>query len=177
MKKILAILLSALSMASAANAGMSVNLLGGMNFSNDKLDPAGVGVTTSPVGGITYGATLEFSVAPMINLEFGAIQTSNKSKSTIALGYQVTENKSLVIPLLVRFTALPIIDFGVGGYYATVPKTYKITETTIPGGTTGENDVTDASSNDYGLRARVRAKIPLAPMFGFLIDLNYTLVL
>ncbi len=173
MKKLALSVLSGVLMSGAAQAGMAVNVLGGLNFQNDSITPANVGVTTSAKGALTYGATFEMPVNPVMDFEFGALSVGSKTKSSTALGDATVSTRSVMIPVMLRFTALPILDFGVGGYYAILPSKYTIEGSTIPGLIDGDYTTTTAAKNDYGLRAGVRAKLPLAPLLHVLVDLSY----
>ena len=178
MKKILSLTVLGMMTVGTANAGMAVNVLGGMNYNKNSESPATAGQTTSAKGALSYGASFEFGVVPMFGVEVGVLSVGKSNKiDTGATGSAVSTIRAIQIPVMLRFTALPILDFGIGGYYGSSAKKYKISESTIAGVPDGSYDVDSAAyeSSDFGARASLRAKFPVAPMIGILLDVNYSM--
>lgn len=178
MKKLLGLAVLGILSIGTANAGMAVNVLGGLNYNKNSISPEDTTQTISSKGGLTYGATFEFSMVPMFSIELGALSVARVNKYDLgATGVATTTSRGLEIPLMFRFTALPILDFGIGGYYAKTPKKYKVSDSTIVGFPDGEYDIdpTEVESSDYGVRASVRGKFPVAPMIKILVDVNYSM--
>ncbi|MBS1961077.1 MAG: outer membrane beta-barrel protein [Bdellovibrionales bacterium] len=160
--------------AGTAQAGAMVNVLGGLNFQNDSIDPAQSGTTLSAQGGVSYGASVEFGMNPMLGLELGVFSMAKKTKATVAGAGEATATAhGIVFPVMVRFTALPVLDFGVGGYYATLSDKFTVSGSTIAGYPDGDQTSSTAEKSDYGLRAGVRAKLPVGPMLKVLVDASY----
>jgi hypothetical protein len=173
MKKLGVFVLTGILISGGAQAAMRVNLLGGLNFQNDSITPA-TGNTTSAVGALSYGVTFEAALNPAMAFEVGVFSMGSKTKTTVpGAGDATIGLRSTVIPVMIRFTALPIIDFGVGGYYGILPKTFTVENSTIAGLPNGSQTATSAASSDYGIRAGIRANIPFAPMIHGLVDVSY----
>lgn len=175
MKKLLSVLAIGFLGMSSAQAAVGVNVLGGLNFQNDSVDPQTTGTTTSAKGAVSYGATAEFAMNPMMGLEVGLFSMTSKTKYTTGSGDYTISAKSVMIPVMARFNALPVLDIGVGGYYAILPSKVTIEDSTVSGLSNGEITATSIEKGDYGLRVGARAKFPVAPMFKVLVDATYNL--
>lgn len=176
MKKILVILaLSTTALIGNANA-LELNVLGGLNYGGVSTSGAGYsGVSIKAKGALTFGATIQFNMMPAIALEVGAFSNGNKQTITVPGGSYDQDFRSLEIPLLVKFTGIPLVDFGGGVYYEMRPTTYNVTNSPFASPANGSNTVDQTSDelNDFGVKLNARLKIPLAPLFHFLVDGSY----
>lgn len=175
MKKLVTVLaVMTATVALDAQAFVHLNILGGPNFENDSVTPPPASQTASAVLGMTYGATLELDFSPMFSLETGFLSVGSKTKFESA-GMHYTQSMRLTeIPVLIRFTAFPLLDFGVGGYYATIPGTFQVEDSTFSGLANGTYNVPpNFIKRDYGLRGSVRLKLPLGATTRILADANY----
>lgn len=181
MKKI--VMATALSLVTlgTSQAGMHLNVMGGMNFANITVEPAVATTTYSAAGAISGGVTLDFGIAPMLAFEIGALSVGQSVKITStavgATGSYTRTQRAIEIPVMFRFTALPMLDLGVGGYYGMLPSKYKIEKSTITGVTDGEYTVDKDTyeTTDYGLRFGARFLLPMTPMARFLVDASYNM--
>jgi hypothetical protein len=173
MKKLVLIVLFGIFAASAAQAGARVNALGGITMAN----PSESGVT--PVStykaksAMTYGATVDFDVNPMIAIETGILSVGGKIEITTSGVVDTAVTRAIEVPFLVRFTALPILDFGVGGYYQKFNSTFELTDSAGTKTTYNWNTDFFNKTTDYGAKLSARLMLPLAPMIKFVVDANY----
>lgn len=141
MKKILILVaVFGMSLTDSAQAMLRFNLLAGANFADQAIDPEIPGVSTSSESAFAYGVTAEFDMGALLSFDVGAL----------SVGYK-TDKRALQIPALIRFTALPLLDFGGGLYYA------------LP----------EDQGSDIGFRLSARLKIPLTPITDLVLDGNY----
>ena len=178
MKKLIPLIVTSLLIASGAEAGVAVNLMGGLNFNKNSVTPASATNTVTAKSAVSYGATIEFGLAPMFAIETGILSIGRKNKVDVAgAGEATISSRGIEIPVMVRFTLLPVLDFGVGGYYGKGNSTFTVSGSTISGYADGEHtvDQTQTDLTDYGARASVRAKLPIAPMAKILFDGSYTM--
>lgn len=179
MKKILVILALSTSTLIGNASAMEVSVLGGLNYGGVSTSGTGYsGVTIKAKGALTFGATIQFNMMPAIALEVGAFSNGNKQSKTDGGGSYDQDFRSLEIPLLVKFTGVPFVDFGGGVYYEKIPTTFNVTNGTgaVPYAN-GSNTVDETANdlNDFGAKLNARLKIPLAPLFHFLVDGSYKL--
>lgn len=177
MKRILGIaLLSLLAVGSAYAASesrMSLNALAGLNFEGSSDTPASTTVTKSK-GALSYGATIEFAVAPMFALETGVFLNDNKEDNTTVLGTYTASVKSTEIPFLGKYST-PFFEIGAGGYYEMISNTKAtVTNSTVVAVPNGTYDLSpNLSSSDYGVKADARGKLPVSPTINVLLDASY----
>lgn len=159
----------AFGFASDANA-ISVSGVGLMTRGAPSFEPA-VTNLSSPLG-FGFGALAAFGVAPGFEAETGLLF----APTVFGQGDPATERKfqQVQIPLLLRFTAAPMVSVGAGGYYAM--NTGDL-ETTPAGGTTTTQPLenTNIGGSDLGLVGSVGVNFSLAPMVSFLVDARYLL--
>lgn len=171
MKKILAVLiLSTVSIGSAS--AIELNVLGGLTMGAPNVTGS---TTTYKSGmGLTYGATLGFGMMPGFGIETGVLSVEKKSKATPA-GETEDEmtNRAWEIPFLLRFTALPVLSFGAGGYYQLAGKTTKFKD--VATGVESEVRTSDFNKKrqDIGLKLNARGAFPVAPAISALLDVSY----
>ena len=186
MKRLIAIGLSLLfagTLCQKAQAGgaslVEVAGVGTVNFSTPRLSDAnGLPPTAiSPKMGLGVGALVYFPFFPGFNLETGVLYVSHRSNITLVgstpgqLGLT-----SLMVPVMIRFTALPVVSFGAGIYGAKgIGKVSSYDPAT--GNLITELTYAEANTSDFDLGAIVGASlnISLLPMTSILIDLNYYL--
>jgi hypothetical protein len=157
---------------SVAHAGLAVNVLGGLNF--DANSQSGSVYAYSPKPALTLGATVEFG-GPFISFETGLFSIGKKEEQKNGTIVATWSYRGWLIPALVRFTALPILSFGVGPYYAKFSDKVTISDSTSALTPNGEHTFASQgqSTSDYGLRADARAALTIAPLTNFLIDVYY----
>ena len=178
MKKLIPVVLS-LSMLPLQAQAFEVGVLGGITSSR----------TSAEIGPSTRNTTADYAFGAMADLplisplpgfivevdalvmrrkvEINNVQVLDASGS---LGNSVLSSASttyFMVPAIARFTALPIVNAGVGPYFAT--PLGKISTNT--NGQTQESD----SSTDLGLVASVQARIPLMPLIHAVVDGRYIL--
>lgn len=147
------LLLALVTLSSRAPAA-EFSAVGALNFNR------GAGAPTGAVGwasGTTFGGgvLLGQTANPFINLEGGFMFMPREyTEGFLQYGFSTLE-----FPVMLRVTALPILSFAAGGYYARVVD-HKGTDLII-------ND------NDAGLGLSVAVRFPIAPMIGLLFDGRY----
>lgn len=175
MKKHLVLFVFAAFVSSSAQAaigapGLQINGFYGVNNSKREEEPQQVSLKSK--FGTTYGGTIEFGMAPMISLETGVFFHQAKNDVTyLGIGW-TAEQDTMEVPLMFRLHLLPIVDFGIGGFWERGDDQTTISASTNPaavanGTTVGNKFVT------YGPKVGVRARIPLLPTLGFLVDASY----
>jgi len=170
MKKILAVLiLSTVSIGSAS--ALELSALGGLTMGGPNV--SGGAITYSNGTGITYGALLGFNMMPGFGFETGVLSIGKKFKSTNAGVESENTMRAWEVPLLLRFTALPVLSFGAGAYYQLSDKTVK--SKAVATGVETVYNVSDLSKKrqDIGLKANARAAFPMAPTLKIILDASY----
>ncbi len=175
MKKILALLVVSTVFAGSASA-LELNVLGGLNFANSSdSGPGYTGISSKAKAGITVGATVEFSLVPMFALEVGLFSNGNKKSVTSTLVNYDGSNRSLEIPLLLKFTGLPLAEFGAGLYYEKSPSNVTISNSTntvlLANGDFDQSSTYE--TGDMGIKLDARLKLPLMPLTSILVDASY----
>jgi hypothetical protein len=130
---------------------------------------------------IAYGAFAGLSMLPGFQVESGFMLTPRKYRATDSTsGVADTTSNQLIIPVLARFTALPLVSVGAGPYYAM--GTGQVSTTVTPvGGSAGDPVLTDYDStggikkSGFGLMASARLEIPFLPTISLLADARYLL--
>lgn len=175
MKKILMVLGVVAFTASNAHAVLKVNVLGGMNFADSSISGTAASTQVSPKAALSYGATVQFPMLPMFDLEAGILSVGKKSKFEAAGLAYTGSTRGWEIPVMLRFTMLPIVDFGAGVYYAMLGDEVEVTESNtalIPNGKRAVDKTTNETT-DIGAKLSARARMPIAPLTDFLVDLSY----
>jgi hypothetical protein len=125
--------------------------------------------STSSKFGLGLGAMVEFPLMPLLRLEVDALLVT---QSYTALGTDTT-HKYLQVPVLLRLTALPIINVGVGAFYAAGLGSIS----TTPSGSTVSVDrdysVAGLKKSDFGIMASVAADWSVAPLIALFADIRY----
>lgn len=172
-KILLVVLVSTYSMSSFADT-IELTVLGGMNAASEKLTINGAEYPNESKTGIAAAAFVGFSVVPqMLMLESG-LQYQKESFGFTALA-TTTKMTRLQIPLLVRFVGLPIVSFGVGGYYEMALG--DITMESTAGGATQSfsYDTLGYKTTNYGILLDARAGFDVAPLIKVVLDLRYNI--
>ncbi len=170
MKKLLALMVCGMVFSVGAEAA-SINVLGGITSGGPSV--SGIAGSTYKSGtGITYGATVDFGMMPAFAIETGILSVGKKFTQTTAGVGAVVTTRAYEVPLLLRFTALPILDFGGGVYYQSYNSTYDAEALGVK--TTGNSwSAAGLKSTDFGLKLSARLLLPIAPMLHFVIDGAY----
>ncbi len=142
--------------------GLSV--VGSFNATSVSTNPANSNLSGGT--GFGYGALAQYNLIPTFDLEVGALSTPVAFSQKVPGSSDIeTSSHYLQIPVMVRFTLLPIISAGAGLYYAfPVSKT----KTVGPTGTTEA----DAKS-DFGGTLSIALRFPLLPTLGITVDGRY----
>lgn len=174
-KKLLALIVLGAAVAGNASA-IEFNVLGGITSGHPVTSPAPTAPYKS-ASGVTYGATVGFHLTPGFGIETGLLSVGKKFTQDVANAAPITgielSYKAYEVPVLFRFTALPIVSFGAGGYYQNRAKTAKMKILGL--GTESDINLTDSgfANTDYGLKLNVRAAFPIMPTMKFLLDGSY----
>ncbi len=159
--------LAAVVFAQPAQAMVNVSAVGSFNITTTHLDPSNPLLITSAGNGFGGGALVSFGLMPAFELETGALYTPFVSHFGAAPIEANLTQKYIVIPVVARFTLLPIISVGAGISYGVKS-----------GDLTSDNSAfpfTGTAKNNLSLTGSVALRLPLAPMFGFLVDARYNL--
>ncbi len=158
---------------------LELGIEGGLAHTSSSVSPA-----TSTFGaGNTYvfGAFFDYGLATGFGLEVGAFMASRKLTASTTLtvaGVSQTFNGDLTyltyqFPVLMRFTLLPFVSFGVGGYYAMGAGNVTETVAGVAVPTTASFADAGLKTSDYGVEGDIRFRLPLLPLFGFVVDARY----
>lgn len=164
-------------LAAPAHNACAVTLsgVGLANFTNPTFS------TTSTTGlGLSGGATAGFGLLasselmPGFVLEIGALWVPRKFSNDDSSGQSLstTNAKWLEVPLLLRFTGLPLVSIGIGPYYAHGLGNVVISQPATPD-TSVDYSAVGQTQNDFGLEGSVGARIPVVPQIGIVADLRY----
>lgn len=157
---ILPIVLS-LFVSSSAQA-LEVIGVGGLNFHSPSVDKSG---TSSDSGtGLAAGVYLGWDLFPGFGMETGAIIARRKMTLNVSGAEQKVHYGSIEVPLMLRFTALPVLSVGGGLYHARNNRK-----------TNSGADDAGRKKGEFGTRLNARFTLPLLPLFGFVIEANYLL--
>lgn len=153
-----------------ARADMSVSAVGALNLTNFSVSPASPNLSIGTGTTFGFGALASTSFIPMFSLELGALYMPHKININDTNGNLISGESQtyLEVPLLLRFTALPIVSVGAGLYYA---HTLGNETLSAPGAT--DQSVSNATSSDFGLEASVAAGFPIFPTISVMGDLRY----
>jgi hypothetical protein len=173
------ITLIAFAAAAPAAHATSLSAVGVFNFSKVTEDPAGTGYTLGNSTGVGLGALLGAPLFPGLELQIGALYFPRGthvegSYAGFTAGNLNLTAKQLQVPVLVRFTLLPVLSAGVGAYYARALSDFELTGD-IAGVSIPSVTRTDLKKDDFGLVASVSANFPIVPLFSILVDARYLL--
>ncbi len=151
------------STSSQAHA-FGLSAVGSFNATTVSTDPANSNLSGGT--GVGYGGLAQYNLIPAFDLEVGVLSTPVKFSQKVPGSADIeTSSHYLQIPVMVRFTLLPIISAGAGLYYAFPLAKVK----TI--GPTGTVE-TDAKA-DMGATLSIALRFPLAPTLGIVVDGRY----
>jgi hypothetical protein len=171
MKKIVTLVLTGMILASSAQA-VELNVVGGLTMASPSANSTGVVYTSSSA--LTFGALLDFGFIPGFAIETGLLSVGEKFKET-TLGIDTNvKTRAWEVPVLLEFTALPLLNVGAGVYFQKYNGTF---DTDTNGVTTTGNSWTGANlkQNDFGAKINARLMLPIAPLTHFLVDASYKL--
>lgn len=156
--------------ASSAHA-FGLSAVGSYNIGNSSQDPATPGEEINTGTGFGFGGLIDFKVMTGFAFETGGLYTPiNKKVDAGILGSKEVNANTLIIPAVLRFTAIPIISVGAGFYYG-LPMGKVKTENATGGFSNSEAD----GVSDFGTVLSAAFRLPIAPTLGFLIDARYML--
>lgn len=145
----------------------------GLNLFSPKHAVNDVASTTySGKVGVGFGGFINFSLLPGFEVQTGAMYLKNPYSIASAPPLDVSYSV-LHVPVMVRFTALPIVSIGAGPYFNFLMGNVSVTNTVT--GTTTEftTAALNRSSNDMGIVVGAAADLPLAPMLKLVADVRY----
>lgn len=143
----------------------NLNVFGGLNRYNYKDTPSTTG-NLSNKWKISYGATLAFSVAPLVQLEGGIFQHYNgydRGTSTVSFS-------SYELPVMVRVVPFHFLNLGVGMYYENFGSDYETKTNTTTTKTQWSN--ANYKNSTIGLKWSARLVYAAAPLVGVFFDLS-----
>jgi hypothetical protein len=171
MKTFIPLILVSLMAVGSAQAA-HVNVEAGITMANPSSNATSP--TYSSGTGITGGATLEFALVPvLLDLEVGLLSVGYKFGATAGGVKSDVTTRAWEVPVMVRFVALPLVDFGAGLYFQKFNSTYDTDTAGVK--VTGLDWGSQAKTSDMGTKISARLMLPVAPMMHFLVDANYKL--
>ncbi len=156
--------------ASAFELGV-VGVLGYTTYAPSPADPTS---TYSANSGLGYGVLVDFPWVPrLLAVEGGLFYVPRSIHSVTSLGPADTTFNSLQIPVLVRFTGLPLVSFGAGGYFAggLVNTSVSMNGWANP----FDFSVVGLSQVDFGVLGSAALSLELLPGFNLYLDARYLL--
>ena len=174
--------------ASASALEFSPVLGLGLDMSSASTTVAGTSYGTNTKTSVGGGVLLDSGLAPMVSLEVGVLYlpinhglTVNITSPLTLSAPSETSYNALQIPVLMKFTLLPLVSFGAGAYYSKGLGSVKVHSDafTSAGLTFPASDTTESfadaslSDTDYGLMANAGMSFPFLPLMKFRADLNY----
>lgn len=165
MKSIHALILLVLISFSTAAKAFHVAPVVGVNFFSPKEELGGV--ANQNLGGrlgLGFGGLVDFSLFPGFQLQTGALLLNNNYQTLVVNVPNANFGiSSLHIPVMVRFSGLPIVSFGAGLYYGMFMGNVSRTDPTS-GALVSETTLEAAgiSSSDLGGIVSVGLDFPLA---------------
>jgi len=171
MKKLVPFLLAAVFTAGNAQA-IELNVLGGLTGSRPATSNTGATYTSRL--GLTFGATVDFNFIPMFAIETGLLNIGYNYRAASNVGGETDiSNRAWEVPVLLRYTALPIFDFGAGFYFQHYGTTYGAKSVATGVETTGNSwEGAGLSPGDFGLKLGGRAKFPIVPLTNVVVELD-----
>lgn len=151
-------------------SALKVGALGGLNFSS--IAVSNVGVATSPSGRtlLGFGAMGEVGLVPLFRLEADVMLLNHGMRNDPT----DTTYRHLQIPVLVRFTGLPVINFGAGVYYSKALGSIDTSPVSGSGVTTSTDYSTARYKTwDFGVLASVVAEYEINTFIVLFADFRY----
>ena len=170
-KKLVTLFVTAV-FVSQANA-VDVAVVGTGNMESPKIEASGANQATSSKVGLGFGALIGFDMGKILTLETGALLINRKYSDTA--GVLTTSFGRVQIPLLIKFTSLPIVSFGAGPYLELAMGDIGRENTVTTAKTSTTYDATGFDSMDIGIAASACADIPLAPLMSLVLELRYNM--
>jgi len=152
----------------AMGATTQLGLLGVMTLGGtDGVDRGSLASPNPYSGNTSFGGGVMIRGAgnPFFNLELNALYAPRKY--AFAGGGQATF-PMLEIPLMLRFTPIPLLAFGFGGYYAV-----KIGDVSTTGTLPAAYNPPTFGTHDYGLVGAAGLQLPFGPMMAFLLEARF----
>lgn len=154
---------------------LELTVLGGLNLHSPSVDPETAGTENKSGTGAMFGALIGWGLFPGFGMESGALFAKRKmtiegTGTNLDVSYGTME-----VPLMVRFTALPILSVGGGVVYSRNNRKTKQEGTYANNTVNTEEDDIGLKKNEFGLRANARLGIPLVPLASLVVDVNYVL--
>jgi len=168
--------LAALAFGTAAPAhAIELTVLGGLNLHSSSVDPEAAGTETGGGTGAAFGALIGWEFIPAFGLETGALFVK-KDNNVKATGTDLeTSHGAIEVPLMLRFTALPILSVGGGLVYTRNSRTTSREGTLLSASVNDEIEAAALKRNEWGARLNARIGMPLVPLVSAVLDLNYVL--
>ncbi len=135
----------------------SAGLLGVLNFSNASTTTT-LTAPTAPSGASSFGFGGFLRGSGPATVEVDVLYMPRKLSNGTATDFTMNV---LEVPLFFRFTGIPFVSLGAGGYYAL-----------RLGTPTGAGTTTNFGSHDFGLMAAAGFEIPIGPV-GLLAEARY----
>jgi hypothetical protein len=160
-------------MAIGQSASAETGILLGYNLWSPSVSRTFPGATVSSakkgdfLGGLSYSSSL----TPFFSVELDGLYVRRKSDVTTTLGgvgsTGANSQNVIEIPILFRVHLLPMINLGVGPYFA-----YGIGDL-VASGTTQSYQAANTSRTDYGAEASAQLKFPIAPGLHLSAEVRY----
>jgi hypothetical protein len=166
----LAIIGGILGSAATSHALVGVSLVGGATSTTPQMTTAtGAKVTTKAKTGLLGGALLDLGLSGMTSFETGALYNISRfSGNTNGVDFTLSV-PSVNVPVLIRFHPLPLLSFGLGGYYSYRTGNVKVESISVPNVSIANN----TSKSDYGAVGSVRLHLPVGALTTFIVDGRY----
>lgn len=168
---------TAVTIFPAVAQAFELGVLGGLHYTHVAIDPTAAGVKYLSKGAPSFGVYIETSMTPLMGFELGAFYVPRKYQATLdSTNTDVTTTiTQFQIPALIRFHLIPLLSFGVGGYYAhslgdihTEGKSFN-----IPVTQNASYDSQFLSENEFGVLGSVRLEVPILPLMSVMADVRY----
>lgn len=168
----LPLVLFTLSSAPARADLLALSAVGGLNFSDLSVSSLPTGESTSMGTNFGFGVLGAYGFFPGFAAELGVLDMPRSVNLNDSAGKSISSvtGSYLEIPLLVRFTALPIISFGAGAYYAHTLGNPSVS--VLGGSSVSANYPSNYSQSDFGLEGSVAASYSIMPMISVFADLR-----
>lgn len=158
-----------LAAASTFGQGVAVGLKAGMNFA--KIDQSGISASSKT--GFHFGGYATIKLPIGIGLQPEAYYSVQGSETSIAAAKAEISTNYLQVPILLRFSPVPVLSFLLGPQFGVLLKAEQTTGSTTIGGVTipgGTQDLKDQlKSSDLSLAAGVALNLPM----GLNVSLRY----
>jgi hypothetical protein len=166
MKKLLLTILIGATTSWAFDIKPALNL----NLSVPQISPETSGSTNKGKFGVSGGVLFEFSIAPLVSLDTGALLQPYVLENT-SLGI-VTEMKwkHVQVPVGLRIRPLPFFSLAAGGYYSLA--TGSEADVNI-GGVATKANLGSEQKSDYGVYGSVSLEFSLIPTLSLFVDSRY----